>query len=108
MEVIAHRSVDFRRGDEQWEVQVRIGRPEQEKEDWKCAVLIEGLGPATEHVARGVDSVQALLLAVVMVTVQLESRVRAEGGTIEWLGFPGAGLPSPDSLLIPKDPAAGV
>ena len=108
MEIISHRAIVLRRGAEQSEVRISIGRPEQDSQDWQCAVRLEGLGPTTEHVARGVDSVQALLLAVAMVTVQLESRVRDGGATMEWLGLPGAGLPPPDTLLIPEDPAAGV
>lgn len=108
MEAIAHRAIVLRRGAEQSEIRISIGRPEKDGRDWRCAVRIEGLGPAMEHVARGVDSVQALLLAIAMVTVQLESRVREAGGTIEWLGLPGSGLPPPDTLLMPKDSAADV
>ena len=66
------------------EVQISIGRPFPDPlpgGDWCCTFRITGLGDDTVRAAFGVDSMQALLLALVKVRLELSGSVR-----LEWLG----------------------
>ena len=90
-------------------VVVRIGKPEKftESEDFYCPYEIIGVGKGKIRYAGGVDSAQALLLALKMIGADLYTSKEIEPGHLVWegskkgdLGFP---VPSSISDLIPRD-----
>lgn len=88
-EVIAHREFDVPGGSTP--AVLRIGRPEAHPDgDWVCAVQITGLGDDEVYEAAGVDSLQALTMALQMARVRLESHRRTQ--RIAWLSGDDLGL----------------
>ncbi len=79
-------------------VQVLIGKPEPFPDgiDWYCPYQITGIGSERVWWAGGVDSVQALVLALQNVGAWLVSSPEFKGGELRWecgstdgdLGFP--------------------
>ena len=105
MEVIARRElVALGRDGERRSVEVRLGKPTPSDRgggggggggEWTCAVQIVGLGPERIKEAFGVDSVQAIQLALRLATIDLHSLASANSLRLEWLGgeigfWPGA------------------
>ena len=89
-EVIAERALTFECGDQKRPVKLLIGRPVQQPDagpddPWWCPVLIDGLGPNRLHTTAGVDSLQALLLALTSLYRMLPHYAQNEGGTIYFL-----------------------
>lgn len=68
----------------------RIGRPhpDQSEEDWVCPYEIVVAGKRKAFRIYGVDSIQALVLALKTVDVELEVRAKQLGGVLMWLGSP--------------------
>jgi hypothetical protein len=89
-EMIASRTVQRAGGS----VEVSIGRPRPlDAQDWGCPYRIDGLlGGPFEGWAGGVDSVQALLLAL----VQIGDRLAKERATMPGMPRAGAGFPVTD------------
>ena len=73
---------DAKRG--RFPIHIRIGRPYAESEDWRCPVAIEGIWARLPDMA-GVDSFQALFLALSMTRQALEDFVE-KGGILRWPG----------------------
>ena len=76
-------------------VRLALGRPEPDPEpggDWRCRVVISGLGPRVDQFAYGVDSLQALALGLEMARAHLMHAPPAGGG-LRWLGESDLGLP---------------
>lgn len=73
-------------------VAVRIGKPRKVAPDeWECPYHVSGLGMRRVAVARGIDAVQALILAIESTRIFLEQRI----DRLSWpfgeagdLGFP--------------------
>lgn len=62
---------------------VRIGLPEPYGSgDWRCAYHIGGIGMRTPRYAFGVDSIQALILTLDAIRIDLE----AAGTAFRWIG----------------------
>jgi hypothetical protein len=91
-DVIAERSFDLRRGAKRLgRVTVRFGRPIREpKPDasapWFCPVSISGAGLRFFTAVAGVDSLQALILALELATTIVPSEAARIGAQVEWLG----------------------
>jgi hypothetical protein len=76
--VVAHRALS-EKGFPQRKIVVSIGLPRRDQEpggDWECPFLIEGFGKSKVQKAFGVDSVQALILAIQGIRVNLEQTGR--------------------------------
>lgn len=87
-EVIAERRLDWTGDSGSEGVVVRIGKPVRDPDpegDWLCPIQIAGLGDDMVRAAFGVDAVQALILALQMVHVDLQSGQRRTGRTLQWL-----------------------
>lgn len=78
-------------------VRVLIGKPEQfpEGPGYYCPFQISGAGSEDIKYAVGIDAVQALQLAMVMIGATLDFRNQELGGILQWegsskgdLGFP--------------------
>lgn len=90
-EIIADRHLVFE-ASEGWtrDVTVRLGRPvldpSARNETWVCPFQIEGLGRARTMGMFGVDAMQALLLAIHTIPVELATYVIDPGGRFLHLG----------------------
>lgn len=91
-ELVAERQLVLERpGEPPDTVVVRFGRPvrapvPEDPETWWCPVQVIGLGKDRITSVAGVDSLQALVLALEFVTNTLPDAARNVGGTINWLG----------------------
>jgi hypothetical protein len=98
-EVIAMRSLVLLRNDgAESDVVVLLGKPQQlpDHPDYYCSYQIKGAGDEKARYACGVDSFQALHLALSTLSVELEVLDKDLGGKLRWdcddkggLGFPG-------------------
>lgn len=94
-EVIATRLLELA-GDPVAEVLVKIGKPERsEHNDFCCRVQVTGLGDERVHGIFGVDSVQALELAMRFLgselqhlNTQYKGQLRWGDAPTGWFGFP--------------------
>ena len=94
-EVIATRQLELV-GEPATEVLVKIGKPElSEHNDYCCRVQVSGVGEEHVHGIVGMDSVQALQLAMRYVGTHLQRQNTQCGGRLRWgdapkgwFGFP--------------------
>jgi hypothetical protein len=66
-------------------VHVTIGAPEPEANDWCCPIRLKGLVDSKERRIFGVDSWQAIILALRLTEAILQNEVR-KGGKLFYLG----------------------
>ena len=66
-------------------VRVTIGAPEPDGQDWSCPIRFKGLGNGREQRIFGVDSWQAMILALRFAEGMLQNGVR-KGGRLFYLG----------------------
>lgn len=100
-EVIATRVYEIERPDGGVaEVTLSLGRPRPvpDEEDWFCPYRFAGEGGARISCAFGVDALQALVLALNMIAIELHASEEAKAGRMTWLGQSDLGLPFPDAL----------
>lgn len=94
-EIVAQREFELRSDDGSVSVIVSFGRPapipENTNGDWYCPWRIEGPKGTRELFAGGVDSLQALLLAISMVRSELKFVIAPNGG-LTWLNGSDLGL----------------
>lgn len=105
-DVVAERRLECVAGDgSRTVVVIRFGSPHPDplsaNGDWCCPHQIVGLGEEGVGASFGVDSLQALLLSVYRVRLELAARARAASVDLDWLGLPELGLtvapiPHPD------------
>jgi hypothetical protein len=85
--VIAERVVTFHRGNRRRKVVVRFGRPVHsgtKNDPWWCVIEVSGALRGLQAIA-GIDSLQALTLALQYVQHTLPPHARHQGGSVEWL-----------------------
>jgi len=92
-DVIAERQMTFQpRGGEPQQISVRIGRPARDvsapRETWVCPFQIAGIGDGETHGIFGADAMQALLLAIHIIPVELAAYARDAGGQFLRFGEP--------------------
>jgi hypothetical protein len=89
-------------------VVIRFGTPHPDplstNGDWCCPHQIVGLGEETVGASFGVDSLQALLLSVYRVRLELTDRATAASVDLDWLGLPHLGLTVTPTTTRPTDP----
>ena len=66
-------------------VHVSIGAPQPDGNDWCCPIRLKGLVDRKERRIFGVDSWQAIVLALRLAEAMLKNEVR-KGGTLFYLG----------------------
>jgi hypothetical protein len=92
-DVIAERQMTFQPSDvEPRRISVRIGRPTQDasaqRETWVCPFQIVGIGDGETRGIFGADAMQALLLAIHTIPVELAVCIRDSGGQFLRFGEP--------------------
>ena len=89
--VIATRELDLKDADGDRPVIVRIGMPQptDDEHDYYCPFEIDGLGDRTVRRAIGIDAVQALQLAIMMIGSILTASDEATDGRLSWLNMQG-------------------
>ncbi|KOX21389.1 hypothetical protein ADK67_27235 [Saccharothrix sp. NRRL B-16348] len=105
--VVAERRVECVAGDgSRTDVVIRIGTPHPDplsaNGDWRCPHQITGLGDEAVGASFGVDSLQALLLSVYRVRLDLAARAAEASVELDWLGQPDLGL-AVDPVLTRPD-----
>jgi hypothetical protein len=91
-------------------VTVLVGKPEKfpDADDYYCPYQILGLGNERVRRAGGVDSIQALELALKMIGTDLYTSKESQSGELTWSGGKKGdlGFPVPDVLrdLAPNQP----
>lgn len=95
-DIIVQRQLDAIHPDgSRTEVLLAIGRPFPDPlpgGDWCSTFQITGLGDPAVRAAFGVDTMQALLLALHKVRLELDERAAVEAAELRWLGQPDLGL----------------
>ena len=106
-EVIAHREYEFTGSEGHVSVVASIGRPALMPDapygDWYCPLRIAGPQIDRESYVGGVDSVQALLLAISMMRVELQ--LIALHGSLTWLEQGDLGLTLAPENCATEQPA---
>ena len=99
---IATRQLTFHRdGEEPESVVVSIGAPVAVGDgDWQCPYAIQAASFAKSFRMSGVDSAQALVHTVCIISSELEALARRHGGDFRYFGDLGSGFPAPESLPI--------
>jgi hypothetical protein len=91
-DVIAEREFTARKSSgRKASIRVRFGRPVKEqggaeRDPWWCPVEVKGAGLDSFRPVAGLDSLQALILALELVTQVLPQEAARIGMRIEWLG----------------------
>lgn len=103
-EIIAERELEVSDGRT---VRVRIGKPQPfpEGHSFYCPFQIAGLGKEIIIRAGGVDTFQALILALQMIGATLYTSDEARAGKLTWLGKRNFGIPVDHVIqdLVPAD-----
>ena len=97
-EIIANRRLYFfDEGNNKRTVSVFLGKPQQSPDStgYHCPFQIIGIGSQQTQLARGVDSIQALQSALILIAASLDHLNNALGSKLAWeggckgeLGFP--------------------
>jgi hypothetical protein len=94
MPAIATRILSVRQGDQDTRVSIRIFAPEASKQNWSCRYEIAWPDGTRKMAAGGVDSVQALRLALQMIGAEIYTSEYHKSGNLIWhetgrgYGFP--------------------
>ena len=90
---VAARAMTVTRHGRTDELHLEVGQPVQDVEtvsgtDWRCPVRLRQGDTTTVHNACGIDSFQALQLALETVRIQLEELAGEEGVSLQFLDCP--------------------
>lgn len=103
-EVVARRTLSLANGEQ---IVVRIGLPFAPTEyngNYCCPYQIQGIGDEAIRYGAGVDSLQALYLALISISTDLYTSNEGRSGQITWEGEGELGLPFADAIsdLVPN------
>ncbi|MFZ5623105.1 MAG: DUF6968 family protein [Gemmatimonadota bacterium] len=77
-------------------VRLRLFASQAWERDWRCRYEIDGGGMSSSAAGHGVDSLQALMNAQIMMSAFVISEARAHRLRLTWLGSNALGLPNPE------------
>ena len=99
-EVIATRTLKLAKEQNKSEILVLLGKPRQlpDHSDYFCPYQIKGAGRENVRYACGIDPVQALILAISTLGVELAVLNKELGGALSWEGDPNLGFPEPPAF----------
>lgn len=97
-DIILERELTLVLDTDQRALVLRFGKPIQDVEtidsfDWRCPVQLIGGSKEDLHSGVGVDSLQALINAIKIAQIELESLEHETGGEVRWLDQRGYGMP---------------
>ena len=94
MDKVASRSFSIRIEDVEVEaaISIEIPKPYRSEGDWSCTYVLEIDGRAYEHRCIGIDSLQALQLAISTSDAELRAKLREMKGELLLFGEPAASL----------------
>ena len=97
--IIAHRRLVVADPSGDIEVPVRLFEPEQDDGMWICRYEIDWPSRRKSYFGAGIDGMQALILAIRMIGVEIYTSEYHDSGTLRW-DEPGRGygFPVPGSL----------
>ena len=97
--IIANRSLKLRKGGNESDVAVRIFAPQPANTHWICSYEIDWPEGTRKGAANGLDSVQALILALNMIGSEIYTSEYHKSGLLSsgesWNGY---GFPVPQNL----------
>jgi hypothetical protein len=94
LETVAERLLELVSKDGAVEVvMVRVGKPQRANDSWACTYQIMGETIERTKATHGEDSMQALLLALSVIRVEMEAEAKATGRSVAWIGEKDIGLP---------------
>lgn len=79
-------------------IRLEVDQPTSDGADFRCTFRLSGAGFDEEKSGMGVDGLQALLLTLQRVHVDLLAHRRDTGVPIAWLGMHDLGLPLPTNV----------
>lgn len=82
-------------------IELVVGQPEPDGNDWCCAVRVDGKASK----AMGVDPIQAILLALTIAATRLYCSDEYPRGELTWMGGADLGLPIADSIRVDVEAA---
>ncbi len=95
MDIIAERNLIIDRDDAKLGVSIRLGRPvpDESGENWMCPYEVRVQDECKSFRMHGIDSMQALVLAMKTLDVEIEAMAKKLGGKPRWLGEPFSSVP---------------
>ena len=97
--LIADRTLKIRRPEGDRQVIVRLFAPERCLHDWRCQYEIEWPDGPARFAAHGIDSIQALVLALQMISGELYASKPHRLGRLQWNSSgDGYGFPPPPNI----------
>jgi hypothetical protein len=97
--LMAIRDLKICNADTDVDVQVRLYQPEQDEQAWICKYEIGWPTGAKHSFARGVDAIQAILLALYKIGIEIYTSDYHRAGKLIWL-VPGRGFGFPVSKSV--------
>jgi hypothetical protein len=97
--LMAIRSLKVWHADADVDVQVRLYMPEQDEQAWVCKYEIGWPTGVKRSLARGVDAIQAILLALYKIGIEIYTSDYHKAGKLTWLA-PGRGYGFPVSKSV--------
>ncbi|HEX7885472.1 MAG TPA: hypothetical protein VF474_05800 [Phenylobacterium sp.] len=89
-------------------IRLEVDQPKPDGDDFRCDFRLQGAGLTLDAHGMGVDGVQALLLTLQRVHIDLLAYRRDTGLQIEWLEMRDLGLPLPPNVTaVDFDQVAG-
>jgi hypothetical protein len=95
-DIVAIRELQLTDGEQVRPVRVRIGRPLIDPEgegEWACPYQIQGLGDEAVRAVLGIDAIQSLQGALVVLGGTLSGTKEAQEGRLRWFDSPDFGFP---------------
>jgi hypothetical protein len=97
-QIIASRTLSFADGGE---ITIRVGQPFMPPNyggNFCCPYQIDGIGDGKIRYGSGVDSLQALYIALINISTDLYPSEEAKAGKITWQGERDLGLPMAEAI----------
>jgi len=90
MDIIAERNLIIDCGITKLEASIRLGRPvpDESGDNWMCPYEVRVQDECKSFRMHGIDSMQALVLAMKTLDVELEVKAKKLGGKLQWHGEP--------------------
>lgn len=97
--IIATRVLKLRRAEGDIDIPIRIFAPQPAEIDWSCTVEIDWPDEKTSMAIKGLDGIDAMMLALRIVGTEIYASDYHESGQLEWYELgKGYGFPVPNNM----------